>query len=73
VPEREHRQSWSRARPRAVLDQSDRAANRAYGDNYYAAFVIDPDGYRLEAYCGATQEHWRDATLALRSGGLSQT
>ncbi|CDX19693.1 Lactoylglutathione lyase [Mesorhizobium sp. ORS 3324] len=24
----------------------------AYGDNYYAAFVIDPDGYRLEAYCG---------------------
>ena len=21
-----------------------------YGDNYYAAFVIDPDGYRLEAY-----------------------
>jgi catechol 2,3-dioxygenase-like lactoylglutathione lyase family enzyme len=24
-----------------------------YGDNYYAAFVIDPDGYRLEAYCGA--------------------
>jgi catechol 2,3-dioxygenase-like lactoylglutathione lyase family enzyme len=24
-----------------------------YGDNYYAAFVIDPDGYRLEAYCAA--------------------
>ncbi|QND60754.1 VOC family protein [Mesorhizobium huakuii] len=24
----------------------------AYGDDYYAAFVIDPDGYRLEAYCG---------------------
>lgn len=24
----------------------------SYGDNYYAAFVIDPDGYRLEAYCG---------------------
>ncbi|MBZ9819833.1 VOC family protein [Mesorhizobium sp. CA4] len=23
----------------------------AYGDNYYAAFVVDPDGYRLEAYC----------------------
>ena len=21
--------------------------------NYYAAFVVDPDGYRLEAYCGA--------------------
>ncbi|TGV51564.1 VOC family protein, partial [Mesorhizobium sp. M2D.F.Ca.ET.160.01.1.1] len=24
-----------------------------YGENYYAAFVIDPDGYRIEAYCGA--------------------
>lgn len=22
-----------------------------YGPNYYAAFVIDPDGYRIEAYC----------------------
>ena len=22
-----------------------------YGDNYYAAFVIDPQGYRIEAYC----------------------
>jgi catechol 2,3-dioxygenase-like lactoylglutathione lyase family enzyme len=26
-----------------------------YGDNYYAAFVIDPDGYRIEAYCGASK------------------
>jgi catechol 2,3-dioxygenase-like lactoylglutathione lyase family enzyme len=24
-----------------------------YGNNYYAAFVVDPDGYRIEAYCGA--------------------
>jgi catechol 2,3-dioxygenase-like lactoylglutathione lyase family enzyme len=24
-----------------------------YGENYDAAFVVDPDGYRLEAYCGA--------------------
>lgn len=24
-----------------------------YGADYYAAFVIDPDGYRLEAYCSA--------------------
>jgi catechol 2,3-dioxygenase-like lactoylglutathione lyase family enzyme len=22
-----------------------------YGNNYYAAFIIDPDGYRMEAYC----------------------
>lgn len=26
-----------------------------YGEDYYAAFVIDPDGYRLEAYCGKEQ------------------
>lgn len=24
-----------------------------YGPDYYAAFAIDPDGYRLEAYCKA--------------------
>jgi len=24
-----------------------------YGDNYYAAFVVDPDGYRIEAYSAA--------------------
>jgi catechol 2,3-dioxygenase-like lactoylglutathione lyase family enzyme len=23
-----------------------------YGKDYYAAFVVDPEGYRLEAYCG---------------------
>jgi len=23
-----------------------------YAADYYAAFVIDPDGYRIEAYCG---------------------
>jgi catechol 2,3-dioxygenase-like lactoylglutathione lyase family enzyme len=22
-----------------------------YGADYYTAFVVDPDGYRLEAYC----------------------
>jgi catechol 2,3-dioxygenase-like lactoylglutathione lyase family enzyme len=26
-----------------------------YGDNYYAGFVIDPDGYRLEAYCAKAE------------------
>ena len=26
-----------------------------YGDNYYAAFVVDPDGYRLEAYCSKAE------------------
>jgi catechol 2,3-dioxygenase-like lactoylglutathione lyase family enzyme len=24
---------------------------KGYGPNYFAAFVIDPDGYRIEAYC----------------------
>jgi catechol 2,3-dioxygenase-like lactoylglutathione lyase family enzyme len=23
-----------------------------YGESYYAAYVVDPDGYRIEAYCG---------------------
>jgi catechol 2,3-dioxygenase-like lactoylglutathione lyase family enzyme len=23
-----------------------------YGLDYYAAFAVDPDGYRIEAYCG---------------------
>jgi hypothetical protein len=22
-----------------------------YSPDYYAAFVVDPDGYRIEAYC----------------------
>ena len=22
-----------------------------YGPEYYAAFIVDPDGYRIEAYC----------------------
>jgi catechol 2,3-dioxygenase-like lactoylglutathione lyase family enzyme len=24
-----------------------------YGPDYYAGFVVDPDGYRIEAYCGS--------------------
>lgn len=24
-----------------------------YGPDYYAAFAVDPDGYRIEAWCGA--------------------
>lgn len=26
-----------------------------YGPGYYAAFAVDPDGYRIEAYCGAAE------------------
>jgi len=36
-------------------DNGQPGLRKDYGDNYYAAFVIDPDGYRLEAYCGAAQ------------------
>ncbi|MBX6322763.1 MAG: VOC family protein [Rhodospirillaceae bacterium] len=25
----------------------------AYGADYYAAFLVDPDGYRIEACCGS--------------------
>jgi catechol 2,3-dioxygenase-like lactoylglutathione lyase family enzyme len=51
------------ARRRADVDEFYRAAivaggadngkpgiRKDYGENYYAAFVVDPDGYRLEAY-----------------------
>lgn len=27
----------------------------SYGPDYYAAFVVDPDGYRIEAYCAAKE------------------
>jgi catechol 2,3-dioxygenase-like lactoylglutathione lyase family enzyme len=26
-----------------------------YGPHYYAAFVVDPDGYRIEAHCGRAE------------------
>jgi len=53
------------AKDRAAVDAFHAAAMKAggkdngkpglradYGPNYYAAFVVDPDGYRIEAYCG---------------------
>jgi len=27
------------------------ACDLDYGTDYYAAFVVDTDGYRIEAYC----------------------
>jgi catechol 2,3-dioxygenase-like lactoylglutathione lyase family enzyme len=33
-------------------DNGKPGVRKDYGDNYYAAFAIDPDGYRLEVYCG---------------------
>lgn len=51
---------------RAAVDAFHKAALRAggsdngrpgvraeYGPTYYAAFAVDPDGYRIEAYCGS--------------------
>jgi catechol 2,3-dioxygenase-like lactoylglutathione lyase family enzyme len=53
------------AKSRAAVDAFHTAALKAGGEDngkpgvradyspkYYAAFVIDPDGYRIEAYCG---------------------
>ncbi|MGH7987610.1 MAG: VOC family protein [Candidatus Binataceae bacterium] len=33
-------------------DNGEPGVRKDYGENYYAAFVTDPQGYRLEAYCG---------------------
>ena len=53
------------AKDRAAVDAFHAAALKAggkdngkpgvradYGPKYYAAFAIDPDGYRIEAHCG---------------------
>ena len=32
-------------------DNGKPGVRKDYGENYYAAFVTDPQGYRLEAYC----------------------
>ncbi|HEY0418417.1 MAG TPA: VOC family protein [Acetobacteraceae bacterium] len=32
-------------------DNGEPGLREAYGPDYYAAFVTDPDGYRIEAYC----------------------
>lgn len=34
-------------------DNGKPGVREAYGPNYYAAFVIDPDGYRIEAHTEA--------------------
>ncbi|MGH7083111.1 MAG: hypothetical protein ACREFV_11655 [Acetobacteraceae bacterium] len=31
------------------------ADSLGYGPDYDAAFVVDPDGYRIEAYCPAAE------------------
>lgn len=34
------------------VDNGQPGLRKDYGENYFAAFVIDPDGYRIEAHCG---------------------
>ena len=36
-------------------DNGEPGLRETYDPNYYAAFVIDPDGYRIEAYHGGPQ------------------
>ena len=35
-------------------DNGEPGIRREYSPGYYAAFAIDPDGYRIEAYCHST-------------------
>lgn len=35
-------------------DNGKPGVRKEYSGNYYAAFVVDPDGYRIEAYHGRT-------------------
>ena len=32
-------------------DNGQPGLRKDYGDSYYAAFIIDPEGYRIEAFC----------------------
>ena len=50
---RASRRSTRRRSARAARTTASRACAPTTATNYYAAFVVDPDGYRLEAYCGA--------------------
>lgn len=52
APTRRSVQAFHKAALSAGGRDNGKAGLRAdYGASYYAAFVIDPDGYRIEAYC----------------------
>lgn len=36
-------------------DHGKPGVREVFGPNYYAAYVLDPDGYRIEAHCGAAE------------------
>ena len=52
-PARASRRSMPARSARAGATTASPACAPTMGPNYYAAFVVDPDGYRIEAYCGA--------------------
>jgi hypothetical protein len=47
-----------------------------YGPGYYAAFVVDPDGYRIEAHCEQSASSGRSASapgvISLRLRGRTR-
>lgn len=40
-----------------------------YGDRYYAAFVFDPDGYRIEAVVNQGPKRWFSARYKIQESG----
>ena len=60
---RASRRSMPARSARADATMASPACVPTTGPNYYAAFVVDPDGYRLEAYCGAEAQ---DLTAEMR-------
>ena len=53
APDRASVDAFHRAALKAGGTDNGKPGPRAdYGPNYYAAFAVDPDGYRLEAWCG---------------------
>ena len=45
----------SAAMPSGGHDNGAPGLRPIYGPDYYAVFIIDPDGYRIEAYCGPAE------------------
>lgn len=53
APDRQSVDAFHKAALKAGGKDNGKPGPRAdYGPHYYAAFAIDPDGYRLEAYSG---------------------
>ncbi|KAK4442634.1 Lactoylglutathione lyase [Podospora aff. communis PSN243] len=44
-----------------------------YGEDYFAAFVVDPDGWRLEAVCKAKEEQEDEAEEGQEANGDAES